>query len=59
MCIHQNFVRNHKSYIVNTNFIKAYIKSDGGSLELKNGIQIPVSNEKIQTILEAIEIIKR
>ena len=46
-------------YLKSYHIQKAYIKSDGGSLELKNGIQIPVSNEKIQTILEAIEIIKR
>ena len=59
MCIDNNFVRNHKSYIVNTNFITAYNKSDGGSLELKNGMQLPISLEKVQLILEAIEIIKR
>lgn len=59
MCIDNNFVRIHKSYIVNTNFITAYNKSDGGSLELKNGMQLPISLEKVQLILEAIEIIKR
>lgn len=59
MCNHQDFVRNHKSYIVNTNYIKTYIKSDGGCLELKNGVQIPISTDKIQSILDAIEIIKR
>lgn len=59
ICSHSNFVRNHKSYIVNTNFIKAYNKSDGGSLELQNGQQIPISNEKVQTVLQVIEIIKR
>lgn len=59
ICIDPNFIRNHKSYIVNTNFIKAYNKSDGGSLELKNGMQLPISLEKVQLILEAIEIIKR
>lgn len=59
ICSHSNFVRNHKSYIVNTNYIKSYNKSDGGSLELKNGQHIPISNDKIQTILKAIEIIKR
>ncbi|WP_417940643.1 LytR/AlgR family response regulator transcription factor [Flavobacterium sp. RS13.1] len=59
MCIDQNFIRNHKSYIVNISFIKAYNKSDGGSLILKNGLQLPVSFEKIQIILQAIEIITR
>ncbi|MFY8097224.1 MAG: LytR/AlgR family response regulator transcription factor [Flavobacterium sp.] len=59
ICFNSIFVRTHKSYIVNTQFIRAYNKSDGGSLELKNGLQLPLSNEKLEIILEAIEIIKR
>lgn len=59
MCSNSIFVRTHKSYIVNTQFVRAYNKSDGGSLELKNGLLLPLSNEKLQIILEAIKIIKR
>lgn len=59
ICSNTNFVRNHKSYIVNTQFIKSYNKSEGGSLELKNGLNLPISSEKLQTILDTIDIIKR
>ena len=35
LCSNPNFVRIHKSYIVNVNFVVAYNKSDGGNLVLK------------------------
>lgn len=54
-----HFNRIHKSYIVNTNYIKAYNKSDGGSVELINGVHLPISNEKVASILETIQLIRR
>ena len=59
LCSDSRFLRIHKSYIVNFNFVTAYNKSDGGNIELKNKIQIPVSPDKSQTILDQIQIIKR
>jgi two-component system, LytTR family, response regulator len=59
LCSNPNFVRIHKSYIVNVNFISAYNKSDGGNLVLKNGLQLPISSDKVQTILDSIQLIKR
>lgn len=59
LCSNPNFVRTHKSYIVNVNCIAAYSKSDGGSIELKNGLQLPISSDKAQTILDTIQLIKR
>ena len=59
LCSDSRFLRIHKSYIVNFNFVTAYNKSDGGSIELENKIQIPVSPDKSQTILDQIQIIKR
>lgn len=41
-----NFIRNHKSHLVNLNYIKTYVKSDGGYLILNNGEKIPVSRRK-------------
>jgi two-component system LytT family response regulator len=51
---HLMFFRCHKSYIVNTNYITEYIKSDGGYLVVNKNIQIGVSGEKISTLLEMI-----
>ena len=59
LCSDSRFLRIHKSYIVNFNFVTAYNKSDGGSIVLENQIQIPVSPDKSQTILDQIQIIKR
>ncbi len=59
ICLNNNFVRAHKSFIVNLDFVKAFNKSDGGSLDLANGLQIPVSPEKSSFILEKIQLIKR
>ncbi len=37
------FLRTHQSHLVNRNFIKSWIKEDGGTLLLFNGDKIPVS----------------
>ena len=59
LCSDSRFLRIHKSYIVNFNFVVAFNKSDGGSIELENKAQIPVSPDKAQQILDQIQIIKR
>jgi len=59
ICSNPAFVRVHKSYIVNLNFVRAYNKSDGGSLDLKSGFQVPVSTDKSSQILDKIQLIKR
>lgn len=43
---HDNFVRVHKSHIINVLFLAKYIKGDGGMVILKNKVQIPVSRAK-------------
>lgn len=53
------FVRCHKSYIVNKKYVVDYVKSEGGSLILKNGIEIPVTAEKVQEFLNGSIFIKR
>lgn len=59
ICVHTQFLRVHKSFIVNMDYVKAFNKSDGGSLDLTNGFQIPVSPEKADIILNKIKLIKR
>lgn len=55
----KRFLRTHKSYLVNFDEVIAYNKSDGGWLEMQNGITLPVSSEKSASILERIQIVKR
>lgn len=49
-----NFIRPHKSHLVNINYIKSYIKTDGGYLVLTNDFKVPVSRRKKEKILEII-----
>jgi two-component system LytT family response regulator len=45
------FVRIHKSYLVNVNFIKTYKKGKGGTIELQNGKELSVAPSKKATLL--------
>jgi len=49
------FIRVHKSHLVNINFIKTYVKSDGGYILLTNEDKIPVSRRKKELVLRALE----
>ncbi|MCC6702355.1 MAG: response regulator transcription factor [Fluviicola sp.] len=51
-----NFVRVHRSYSVNMDEVSAYIKSDGGNLELRSGKVIPVSRERKQAVLKYLNL---
>jgi two-component system, LytTR family, response regulator len=44
------FFRPHKQFLVNTEEIKKVIRDDGTILELSNGIQVPVSRQKIESV---------
>ncbi|AWM12577.1 hypothetical protein DI487_00945 [Flavobacterium sediminis] len=48
---HSPFFRCHKSYIINTEYIVSYSKSDGGTVTLQNQIEIPVSGNKVEELL--------
>jgi two-component system LytT family response regulator len=52
-----NFARIHLSHLVNTDYIDRFIKSDGGSLLLTNGAQLPVSKRRRDEWLKKLEII--
>jgi two-component system LytT family response regulator len=41
-----NFVRTHKSFLINLQHIKEYIRGEGGSLILSNGKEVEVSRRK-------------
>src|SRR5258705_901327 len=40
------FFRTHHSHIINLNYIKRYIKGDGGQIEMQNGSYIDVARRK-------------
>ncbi len=45
------FFRSHKSYIINRQEVKEYVKSDGGYLSMSNGMQAGISSEKIDQFI--------
>ncbi|MGB1042595.1 MAG: LytR/AlgR family response regulator transcription factor [Tenacibaculum sp.] len=49
------FIRVHQSHLVNTQYIKEFIKSDGGYLVLKNKKSIPVSVRKKNEVINILE----
>ena len=48
------FFRPHHSHIINLQFIKRYIKGDGGQVELENGTFVDVSRRKKDEFLKVI-----
>lgn len=48
------FIRTHQSYLVNIQYIKSWVKEDGGYLLLETGQQIPVSRNKKEAVMDAI-----
>ena len=48
------FFRPHNSHIINLQFIKRYIRGDGGQIELKDGTNILVSRRKKDEFLRLI-----
>jgi two-component system LytT family response regulator len=51
-----NFIRPHQSYVVNKKYIESYNKKEGGGLVLINNIDIPVSRQKKELVLELFKL---
>lgn len=49
------FYRVHQSHLVNTKFIKEYVKIDGGHLIMTDGSMIPVSTRKKPEVMKMLE----
>jgi two-component system LytT family response regulator len=49
-----NFIRPHKSHLINIKYIKSYIRQDGGFVLMTDGTKIPVSRRKKDKIMEII-----
>jgi two-component system LytT family response regulator len=50
-----NFLRTHQSHLINKDYIKEFIKSDGGYLILSDSSNIPVSARKKTEIIHALK----
>lgn len=50
-----HYFRTHRSFIVNLDKIKQYVKQDGGYILLENNVQIPLARERKDEFLAIIE----
>ena len=50
------FYRNHRSYMVNTQFVKRVLKSDGGMIVLTDGQQLPVTSDKTDELIRLLAL---
>lgn len=55
MLANYNFHRVHKSHLVNMNYLKRYVQTDGGYLVLEDGSKIPVANRKKEQLLHTLK----
>ncbi len=46
-----NFERIHKSHLINMNYVKRYVQSDGGYVIMEDGSRIPVANRKKEQLV--------
>jgi two-component system, LytTR family, response regulator len=46
------FFRPHRSFIINLNFVKQYLRQDGGIIVMENGDQVYISREKRDEFLQ-------
>ena len=49
-----DFIRPHKSHLVNIKYIKSFLKVDGGYILMIDGSKIPVSRRKRESIVEIL-----
>ena len=49
------FLRVHQSHLINTSYIKEFVKTDGGYLVLQDSSRIPVSVRKRNVVLENLK----
>jgi len=51
----QGFYRVHQSHLINTTYIKEFIKTEGGYLLMKDDSQVPVSTRKRAEVVKMLE----
>jgi len=49
-----NFIRPHKSHLINLKYVKSFMRMDGGSIVMTDGSQVPVSRRKREQILDVL-----
>jgi len=56
MLVNYGFLRTHQSHLINTAYIKSWLREDGGSLLLTDQTKIPVSKLKREQVKNALAV---
>ncbi len=49
-----NFIRPHKSHLINLKYVKSFLRPDGGCILMTDGSNVPVSRRKREEIIDII-----
>ena len=49
------FYRVHQSHLINIDYLKEYVKIDGGYLKMKDGSSVPISTRKKSSVLRLLQ----
>ncbi len=52
------FIRTHQSHLVNKNYVKSYVKKDGGYILMKDGSKVNVSKQRKEQTLNLLVSLK-
>ena len=52
----KQFIKVHRSHLINLHFVDSIVKNDGGFIKLSSGVEIPISRRKKDEILRIIEM---
>jgi len=52
---HDHFCRIHHSYLINMDYVRKYIKGEGGEVVMENGVNLPVSRTRKHDFLKLLE----
>ena len=55
----RNFFRPHNSHLINLEFVKKYVRQEGGYVEMTDGSQIPISRIKRDLFLQQMSKMSR
>lgn len=55
LLVKASFFRNHRSYLINLNEVSQFIRRDGNYLIMSNGENLPISSDKKDELISAIE----
>lgn len=50
----KRFLRVHRSFIINLDFIQKYVRQDGGYVLMENGAQVPISREYRDELMDLL-----